>query len=218
MTPTPKFDAKTPFTRDLLRTLTATIPAQPDETEAEYAERFAAATTAWAAFRPRDTVEQMLAAQIVAAHYAALDCLTRAAETEDSTKAERLRRSHATMTRGMRDTMRQLDERQQHPADTEAPPAIEPIPAPRRRPAEPNATHYPMQSEKPAAAPKKDPAKMTDEELTTALTDIETKVATALFDKKHPLHREVLRMLPEMLPGIVVPDSWLEDALPMAVR
>ena len=215
---TTQIDPNTPFTRELLRTLTATIPAQPDETDAEYAERFAAVTTAWAAFRARDTVEQMLAAQIVAAHYAALDSLARAAETEDSTKAERLRRSHATMTRTMRDLIRLLESRQQRPADTEAHPAIEPIPPPRRRPAEQNATHYPMQSEKPTAAPKKDPAKMTDEELSTALTDIETKVATALFDKKHPLHREALRMLPEMLPGIVVPDSWLEDALPMAVR
>jgi hypothetical protein len=213
---TTQIDPNTPFTRDLLRSLTATVPAQPDETDAEYAERFAAVTTAWAAFRPRDTVEQMLAAQIVAAHYAAIDSLARAAETDDSTKAERLRRSHATMSRTMRDLMRVLESRQQRPADTEAPPDIEPISRPRRRPAEQNATHYPMQSEKPPAAPKKDPAKMSDEELNTALTDIETQVATALFDKKHPLHRDALRMLPEMLPGIVVPESWLEDALPMA--
>jgi hypothetical protein len=210
-----QIDHNTPFTRDLLRSLTATIPAQPDETDAEYAERFAAASTAWRSFHPRDTVEQMLAAQIVAAHYAALGCLTRAAETEDQARADRLRRSHATMIRSMRDTMRQLESRQQHRADTEAPPTIEPIAPPRRRPAEPNATHYPMQSEKRPAAPKKDPAKMSDEELSTALTDIETKVATALFDKKHPLHREALRMLPEMLPGIVVPDAWLEDAIPI---
>jgi hypothetical protein len=201
-----QIDPNIPFTRDLLRTLTATIPAQPDETEAEYADRSAAAATGWAAFHPRDTVEQMLAAQIVAAHYAALDCLTRAVETEDTTKAERLRRSHATMTRGMRDTMRQLDQRQQHPADTEAPPAIEPIPALRRSPAEPNATHYPMQSEKPAAAPKKDPAKMTDEELNTAHTDIQTQVATALFDNKNPCIERRCACCRRSSPGIVVPD------------
>jgi hypothetical protein len=112
------FDPNSPFTRDLLRSLTATVPAQPDETDAEYAERFAAATTAWADLRALDTVEQMLAA-----HYAALDCLTRAAETDDSTKAERLRRSYATMTRTMRDLMRLLDRHQQRPTDTEAPPS-----------------------------------------------------------------------------------------------
>ena len=35
-----------PFTRDLLRSLVATVRAQPDETEAEYAERFTAVTAA----------------------------------------------------------------------------------------------------------------------------------------------------------------------------
>ena len=75
MTPS-KIDPNTPFTQNLLRTLVATLPAQRDETEADYEERFATA----AAYRPRDIVEQMLAAQIVAAHYSALDCLARAAE------------------------------------------------------------------------------------------------------------------------------------------
>ena len=209
-------DPNTPFTQNLLRTLTATIPAQPDETRAEYAERFAAATTAWVAFHPRDPVEQMLAAQIVAAHYAALDCLTKAAETEDPARADRLRRSHATMTRTMRDTMRLLESRQQRPADTAPPPAIAPIPPPRRRPAEPKTTQQSMHREKAPAAPEKDLAKASDQELADALADLHTQVATALFDKKHPLHRDALRMLPEILPGIVVPDAWLDDALPMA--
>ena len=215
MTPT-EIDSNTPFTQNLLRTLVATIPAQPDETDAEYAERFAAAATAWAAFRPRDTVEQMLAAQIVTAHHSALDCLSQAAETEDHARADRLRRSYATMTRSMRDTMRLLESRQQRPADTQAPPAIEPIPKPRRRPAEPKATQQPLHREKPSAALAKDPSKMTDDELQAGLTDMRTQAAAALFDKQHPLHREALRMLPEILPGIVVPDAWLEDALPMA--
>ena len=57
---------------------------------------------------------------------------------------------------------------------------------------------------------------MTDEELEAALTGMRTQVATALFDKKHPLHRDALRMRPEIRPGIVVPNSWLEDALPVA--
>ena len=129
-----------PFTQNLLRTLVATIPAWPDETAAEYEERCAAATTACAAFCPRDTVEQMLSAQIVAAHHSALDCLAQAADTEDQTQADKLRRSHATLIRSMRETMRLLQTRQQRPADTDAPSAIEPIPRPRRRPAEPKAT------------------------------------------------------------------------------
>ena len=56
-----------PFTHNLLRNLAVTIPAQPNETEAEYERRFAAATNAWAALRPRDPMEQMLASQIVSA-------------------------------------------------------------------------------------------------------------------------------------------------------
>jgi hypothetical protein len=201
----------TPFTQNLLRTLAATIPAQPDETEAEYAERFTAAATAWAGFRPRDTVEQMLAAQIVGAHYAALDSLARAAETEDDMKAERLRRSHATMIRAMRDTMRLLEIHQKRPADTEAVAAIAPIAPPRRRPAEEKSTQHPIQREKPRPGPKKHPSKMTDEELEAAKDAIRTECAVALLDPKHPDHREARRMLPEILPGVVIPESWLED-------
>ena len=217
--PTP-IDPNNPFTRDLLRGLTAAIRAQPDETEAEYAERFAAVTTAWAAFHPRDPMEQMLAAQIVVAHHAALDCLNRAAETEDPAQADRHRRSYATMTRTMRDLMRLLErQQQQRPAASALPPpSIEPIPPPRRRLPEPKATHYPMSSQKAPTAeqPTKDPAKMNDEELAAALTDMRAQCAMALFDTKHPMHREALRMLPEILPGIVVPDAWLDDAPAMA--
>ena len=113
--------------------------------------------------------------------------------------------------------IRLLERQQQNPAASAPPmPAIEPISPPRRRPAEQNATHYPMQSEKPPAASKKDLAKMTDDELQAALTDMRAQAAAALFDKKHPLHREALRMLPEILPGIVVPDTWSDDAPAMA--
>ena len=219
-----QIDPNNPFTRDLLRSLAATVRAQPNETPAEYAERFAAVTTAWAAFRPRDPMEQLLAAQIVGAHYAALDCLTKAAETEDPAQADRHSRSYVTLTRTMQNMIRLLADQQQRPAIADQPmPAIEPIPLPRRRPAEPNATHNPLQSEKPPAAtkkdrtaPQKDPAKMKDDELAAALADIRTQAATALFDTKHPLHREALRMLSEILPGVVVPDTMLEDALPLA--
>jgi hypothetical protein len=176
-----------------LRSLTATIPAQPNETGA--------------ALHPRDPAEQTLAAQIVAAHYAALDCLSKAAETENPAQADHLRRSYTMMTRTMQNRIRLLERQQQNPAAAAPPP---------RRPAKQNATHYPMQSEKPPAASKKDLAKMTDDELQAALTDMRAQAAAALFDKKHPLHREALRMLPEILPSIVVPDTWSDDAPAMA--
>ena len=57
----------------------------------------------------------------------------------------------------MRYSMRLLARQRQRPADSAQPmPAIESIPPPRRRPAEPNATHDPIQSETPPAARKKD--------------------------------------------------------------
>ena len=63
--------------------------------------------------------------------------------------------------------------------------------------------------------PRKDPANMSDEALEAAKNEIRTLCVTALFDKKHPLHLEALRMQPEILPGLVVPDALRVDALPM---
>jgi hypothetical protein len=50
-----EIDPNTPFTENLLRSLAATILAQSDETEAEYADRFAAATAWKAASNARRT-------------------------------------------------------------------------------------------------------------------------------------------------------------------
>jgi hypothetical protein len=36
------------------------------------------------------------------------------------------------------------------------------------------------------------------------------------LDRFDPLHLEALRMQPDILPGLVVPDALREDALPMA--
>ena len=212
----PAIDPNNPFTRDLLRSLAGTLRAQHHETGAEYEERFAAASIAWAAFRPRDPMEQMLAAQIVAAHYAAIDCLNQAALTDDPALAERLRRSHASLTRTMRDTMHLLDRHQQRPADTAPLLSIAPIPPPRRLSPEAKPAQQPMHRDKAPAAPMKDPAKMTDEEIEAAKDDIRTRCGIALFNPQHPSHREALELLPEILPGVVVPDSYYQDALPRA--
>ena len=208
----PAIDPNDPFTRDLLRSLTDTLRAQPDETSAEYEQRFAAATAAWASFRPRDPMEQLLAAQIVAAHYAALDCLNQAALTEDPALADKLRRSHATLMRTIRDTTHLLERQQQRPAHTASPLSIAPIPPPRRRPSEAKPAQQPLHREKAPAAPMKDSAKMTDEELEAAKEDIRTQCGIALFNPKHPMHREALELLPEILPGVIVPDSYYQDA------
>ena len=105
---------------------------------------------------------------------------------------------------------------QQRPADTAPPLAIEPIPQPRRRPPEPKTTQQPMHREKPPAAPNKDPAKMSDAELEAAKDDIRTQCGIALFNPKHPLHRDALELLPQILPGVVIPNSYLQDALTLA--
>ena len=199
-----EIDPNNAFTRDLLRNLVGTVRAQPNETGAEYEERFAAVTAAWSAFRPRDTLEQMLAAHIVGAHHAALDCLSRAVAVEDSALADRLRRSYATMVRTMRDTMRLLDRQQQRPADTAPPvPAFAPIPPPRPRPPEPNATQDPLHRENQAEMP--------DAEPDPAMAEKQALAVKAMFDKKHPLHREALHLLREILPDIVIPESWFDE-------
>jgi hypothetical protein len=200
-----------PFTRDLLRTLTTTIRAQLNETEAEYAERFTAATTAFAALCPRDPTEQMLAAQIVGAQYAGLDCLARAMETDDPIKSDKLRRSFAAMNRAVASSMRLLAEHRQRPENALAPPppAIEPIPAPRARPTEEKppaekSTQKPLHREHARPAPvSKDPSKMTDEELNAAIAGMRAVYEAARDDPEHPLHDEALIALADIPPPLV---------------
>jgi len=174
-----------------------------------------ATTTAWAALHPRDPMEQMLASQIVGAHNAALDCLSKASEAEDPALSDKLWRTHATLTRTMRETMRLLSKHQQQPADTAPLPVIETIPPPRRRPPEAKPTKHPIHREEPRA-PMKDPAKMTDAEIEENKERILTDSANALFRPHHPRHREALAFLPMILPGIIIPDSYLQDPVPEA--
>ena len=212
MTPEPvAIDPNNPFTRDLLRSLAGTLPAQPDETDAEYEARFAAATAAWASFHPRDPMEQMLAAQIVGAHYSILECLNRAMQAEDPALADKLWRTHATLTRTTQTTMRLLDKHRQRPADTAPPLAIEPVPPPRRRPVSSSTgltqgpAQHPIHREKAPRPPMKDPAKMTDAEIEACKAEIRTECAIALLDPRHPDYQEALAFLPELLPeGMVV--------------
>ena len=122
-------DCDTPYTRTLLRTLVATFRAKPNETEAEYKERYAAVVIAFAAFAPRDPIEQMLAAQIVAASQAALDCMAQAMVAEDSVTQAALHRSYAAFNRTVNATMRTLTKAQARPAASLAPPPVIEAPA-----------------------------------------------------------------------------------------
>ena len=173
----------TPFTRNLLRTLAATARAKPNETEAEYKDRYTAITAAFAAYAPRDPMEQLLAAQIVAAQYAALDCLAQAAVAEDSATHARLHRIHASLNRSVNTNMRLLLKAQERPAESlPTPPAIE-APAPPEPVVALKPLQHPIRREKQRGADgrvfdfKRDPAKMSDEELEAAIAHAKAEEA-----------------------------------------
>ncbi len=173
----------TPFSRNLLRILTSTIRARPNETEAEYKERYTAIVTAFAAFAPRDPVEQMLAAQLVAAQYAALDCLAQAAAAEDATTHDRLFRIHASLTRAADIAMRHLTKAQERPAATLPPPPVIETPAQPEPVTALKPRQQPMHREKQRGSDgrvfdfTRDPAKMSDEELEAAIAHAKAREA-----------------------------------------
>ena len=211
----PSIDPTDPFTRTLLRSITATMRAQPNETEAEYAARFNTATIAFATFSPRDPMEQMLAAQIASAQFAGFDCLDQAATAEDPLVADKLRRTFAQMNRAMGVATRLLDQKQKRPDEALAPPppAIEPIPPLRRQPPAPKQEQKPMHREKaPAEPPSKDPAKMSDEELEASMNKMRADFAEALSNPDHPDHDKVMNYRPEDFGDRGYPDlpggSW----------
>ena len=42
------------------------------------------------------------------------------------------------------------------------------------------------------------------------------KLALTMFNKKHPVHREDLNLLRQILPDIVIPESWFDETPAMA--
>ncbi len=179
-------DYNTDFTRTLLRTLTNTARAKPKETEAEYKERYTAIATAFAAFAPRDPIEQMLAAQFIAAHHAALDCLALAMAAEDQPEHTRLHRIHATLNRAMNTTLRHLAKAQARPAESLAPPPAIEVPAQPEPVRALKPAQHPIRREKPGRADgrpldlTRDPAKMSDAELEAAIAAAKAKLAAHL--------------------------------------
>ena len=117
----PGFDAfvATPLGKMLLATLDAAMPpGGPAD------ERQQAAYEALAAYEPRDSLEHMLAAQAVAAHFAAMECFRHAMQPDtDPRLADRVRGQAAALGRTMRDAMKMIA---QHRRQTEAAPKPEP--------------------------------------------------------------------------------------------
>ena len=74
------------------------------------AAQLAATTAALEAFRPKDAIEGMIAAQAVALHLTAMECLRRAMiPDQPGDVASKLRKDGANLARGMTDMFEALD-------------------------------------------------------------------------------------------------------------
>ncbi len=78
--------------------------------EADTATTIGAITSAMAAFKPKDEIEGMLAAQAVALHFTALACFGKAVSpNQHPDVASKLRKDGANLSRGMTDMLDALD-------------------------------------------------------------------------------------------------------------
>ena len=97
------------FNNALLRSTLAAIWTFKDSPE-DVERRQSAAAVALAAFKPRDEIEGMLAAQAVAMHYGAMECFRRAMLPDQPPDiAARMRKDGANLARGMTDMLDALD-------------------------------------------------------------------------------------------------------------
>jgi hypothetical protein len=138
----------------LLRTTVDTLPHHPNASEAEKAAERAAASAVITALRPRDPVEAMLVARLVAAHYAAMDAL-RCASRSDLPPVLHLRYQDKALalTRMTTTLLHELTRRQAGPAlQPVALPAS--VPAPRAQQAPATAPSAPAQQATPASRPE----------------------------------------------------------------
>jgi hypothetical protein len=133
----------------MLRTTIDTLPHHPDAPEAEQAIHRQAAFEIIAALRPRDALEALLAARLVAAHYHAMDAFRCAAQRDlPINLLLRYQGKAIALSRLMTTTLRDLNRRQAGPAlQPEALPAE--VPAARAQPA-PSATQVATSSPPPA--------------------------------------------------------------------
>jgi hypothetical protein len=97
------------FNKTLLETVMSTIPTSRNDPEAA-TNRIAAASAALATFAPANEIESMIAAQAVALHYGALECLRRAMlPDQHADVASKLRKDGANLARAMTDMLDALD-------------------------------------------------------------------------------------------------------------
>lgn len=82
----------------------------PGEAEKDQIKKVRAVSRALAAFKPRDEIEGMLAAQAVALHFGAMECLRRAmVPNQPFETAAKLRKDGANLARAMTDMVEALN-------------------------------------------------------------------------------------------------------------
>lgn len=100
------------FNNVLINAVAQAVWIRNGVTEEERSQRAAAALAAVKGFAPRDEVEGMLAAQAVALHHAAMECLRRAMiPDQPSEGSDRLRRQAANLSRAMVDMVDAIERR-----------------------------------------------------------------------------------------------------------
>jgi hypothetical protein len=84
--------------------------APPGETQTDQLRKVRAVSQTLAAFKPRDEIEGMLAAQAVALHFGAMECLRRAmVPNQPFETAAKLRKDGANLARAMTDMVEALN-------------------------------------------------------------------------------------------------------------
>jgi hypothetical protein len=98
------------FNNALLDSILAATWCPPGLTKETQTERWAMAVGAVAAFKPQDEIEGMIAAQAVAMHLGAMECLRRAMRPDQpGDAAARLRKDGASLARGVVEMVAALD-------------------------------------------------------------------------------------------------------------
>ncbi len=133
--PTPTNPNSTPTTLDpalidnLLDTILESIPHTLNDKPETRAAHRNTARLALLALKPTDPFAALLAAQTIAAHYAVMDNLRRAAQPDVSDHtATRLRGNAGTLNRAMHATLKALHQHQNPPAATTTPATKGPAP------------------------------------------------------------------------------------------
>jgi hypothetical protein len=121
------------FITMLIDTLAVMVPGGNDDADTKEARRNVARLL-FEAFQPRDAIEAMAAARAVAAHHAAMDSFTRAAQPGVSDeKVIRLRANALAAGRTVEAALRARDKRRKEQTAAEAQAAVQP-PAVNREP------------------------------------------------------------------------------------